>query len=231
MSNKPKITPAPTPAPVTPTLVTPAPTPVTPTLVTSTPVTPVIAYEEFDSRLKAIYPNITTYKQYYLDIDKEVRFTCPQHGLMKQIAKDLLDLGCSKCNVCVHLKEECSLCKGKYDSIDDYQILGFQVWGDRYTQESFVNISRNSVEEVKAKVYCIKHGHFLVDPQEHLEGRGCPACPKVHNMAFLQKAQGLFGFKYDYAGVEYINEYTEVKLRDRNGTFNVAPYLMDALKK
>ena len=192
---------------------------------------PLVAFDDFDRQLKEKHSEYNTYRQYYLDIDKDVKFVCPTHGLLKQNAQNLIDFGCFKCNVCVHKQENCSLCTGEYKSIEEYVTLARQIWDYKYDHYSFETVTRNNMLEDRVRTFCSKHSYFLVEPKEHLEGKGCPMCRPFHHQPFIKKLIEKFGFKYDYSKIEYVNEYTQVILADRNGEFKIAPYLIDTLKR
>ena len=65
----------------------------------------------------------------------------------------------------------------------------------------------------KVEIICSVHGKFEQIANQHLQGHGCPKCnfdqmAKDRSMGkelFINKAKELFGEKYDYSKVEYIN--------------------------
>ena len=74
----------------------------------------------------------------------------------------------------------------------------------------------------KVKIVCHKkdefgdeHGEFFVTPHNHLSNKsGCPKCQKNHNRytteSFIKKLVFLYGNKYDYSKVEYVNNRTKI---------------------
>lgn len=63
-------------------------------------------------------------------------------------------------------------------------------------------------------IICPIHGEFQQKPDEHLKGRGCPHCGKVHAKKsqdhFIEQCNKLYNNKYDYSKVNYINNKTKV---------------------
>ena len=65
----------------------------------------------------------------------------------------------------------------------------------------------------KLIVSCKEHGDFLVRPNDHLQGVGCPICKKSIKKEicdFINDAKKIHGEKYDYSKVEYVNNHTKV---------------------
>ena len=59
--------------------------------------------------------------------------------------------------------------------------------------------------KTKVKIICPKHGEFLQNPKNHLNGSGCPKCrtSKSSTEEFIEKAKKKHGNKYDYSKVVY----------------------------
>ena len=74
----------------------------------------------------------------------------------------------------------------------------------------------NSKEKIKIK--CPKHGLFLMSPNNHLRGHGCPKCKteKISKLkhyskeTFVEKAKKVHGDKYDYSDINYIDSLTKI---------------------
>ena len=65
----------------------------------------------------------------------------------------------------------------------------------------------------KVCVICPEHGDFMVSPNAHLKGVGCPKCNggvKLTTDEFIKKAREFHGNRYDYSKVEYVNTKTKV---------------------
>ena len=83
------------------------------------------------------------------------------------------------------------------------------IHGDRYDY-SKVEYSNN---RTKVCIICPVHGEFWQTPHTHLQGCGCPACygtKKRTKEEFVEEARKIHGDRYDYSGVEYINNKTPV---------------------
>lgn len=102
------------------------------------------------------------------------------------------------------------------------------VHGDRYGYQ-FVRYIHS---QTKVKIECKEHGYFEQRPTSHLAGHGCYDCKakKISQTlarsqeTFISKALQIHGNRYDYSLVNYINEYTDIKLIcSVHGEFNVKP--------
>jgi very-short-patch-repair endonuclease len=97
-----------------------------------------------------------------------------------------------------------------------------QVHGDLYDYSLVEYIN----SQTKIKIICHKinsktgkeHGIFEQKPNYHMSGCGCSKCKiqKISNTKksnigeFIKKAQQIYGNKYDYSKVNYINSWTKV---------------------
>lgn len=69
--------------------------------------------------------------------------------------------------------------------------------------------------KIKSIIICPDHGEFLIEPQKHLRGRGCPKCARevagkkraLTKDDFIRKARKVHGDKYDYSKFEYSNDF------------------------
>lgn len=97
----------------------------------------------------------------------------------------------------------------------------------KYTKEDFIEASQkvhgnkydySKVEYVnsttKVCVICPEHGEFWVRPSDHIHSKiGCHKCSGIYKSCteeFIIKAKKIYGNKYDYSKVEYINNKTKV---------------------
>ncbi len=91
-----------------------------------------------------------------------------------------------------------------------------EVHGDTYDY-SLVNYVG---AHTKVKILCREHEVFEQQPTSHLSGNGCPACGGIqggHTLShttekFVKRAREVHGDTYDYSLVEYVNNYTKVKI-------------------
>lgn len=96
----------------------------------------------------------------------------------------------------------------------------------RFTKEDFIKKCRSiygkryGYDKVEYKnsttkvcITCFEHGDFYIRPSDFLSGHKCPECAGVKKMTketFIEKAKNLYGDKYDYSKVEYVNNKTKV---------------------
>lgn len=86
--------------------------------------------------------------------------------------------------------------------------------------------------QTKVKILCPVHGEFKQLPSSHLMGFGCQKCGfdasrkkkcSTKNK-FCERANLLYGDKYDYSLVEYINEKTKTNIIcPEHGTYSTTP--------
>lgn len=99
---------------------------------------------------------------------------------------------------------------GKKVTTEDFIIKAKEIHGDKYdySKVQYVNSS------TKVEIICPKHGSFWQTPNNHLSRkRGCPECNggiRLTKEKFIEKANKLHNFKYNYSKVEYINSTTKV---------------------
>ncbi len=154
----------------------------------------------------------------------KIIIVCPIHGEFTQIPQNHIRLkcGCSKCGR-VTAKSKIN----KYDT--NYFIkYAIEVHADKYdySQSQCFNATD------KVEINCPLHGTFSQNANQHLQGHGCPKC-NFDQMAedrtmgkeiFIIKSKELFGKKYDYSKVEYINGQKNVCLICQiHGEFKVTP--------
>jgi hypothetical protein len=70
--------------------------------------------------------------------------------------------------------------------------------------------------KAKVKIICPIHGVFEQAPTNHLRGQGCAGCTsnkKLTVESLIEQCVGLYGDKYSYEEISYINSKTKVKVR------------------
>lgn len=78
----------------------------------------------------------------------------------------------------------------------------------------------------KLTVVCPDHGEFLISPNNHYKGKGCPRCKfRFRNgPEFIEYASALWGNKYDYSQASYSKQSVPVTVVcPEHGTFTVSP--------
>ena len=76
----------------------------------------------------------------------------------------------------------------------------------------------------KVPINCELHGVFEQLPHSHLAGNGCPNCKGLKRAltteTFIERAQSLHGFRFDYSKVEYTTNSEKVKITcSKHGVF------------
>ena len=81
-------------------------------------------------------------------------------------------------------------------------------------------------------IRCIKHGDFVQRPDDHLNGHGCSKCGfektkqcnYLTTAEFINNANIIHKFKYDYSLVRYINSQTKITIIcSKHGVFSQNP--------
>lgn len=154
--------------------------------------------------------NNVVYKNYKY----KVNIICPEHGEFCQLpGNHLKGEGCIKCR-------NVEMAKNRADTIDQFIEKAKLVHGDKYDY-SKVNYINNST---KICIICPEHGEFWQTPANHINlKQGCPKCYKLKRIKknkettfidrkqiFIDKCKRLYGDKYDYSKVNYINTETKV---------------------
>ena len=132
-----------------------------------------------------------------------------------------------KCNTCKNIFEQrpnnhlngqnCPFCFGsKKLTTEQFIEKAKQIHGNKYDY-SLVEYINN---RTKVKIKCNSCGKiFEMQPANHLKGQGClEYCPtaKKTTEQFIEEAKLIHEDKYDYSLVNYINNYTKVKIKCNN---------------
>jgi len=97
-----------------------------------------------------------------------------------------------------------------------------------YTKSNYIDA------KTKLIVICKEHGEFIVTPNNHLKGRGCPKCGKIKSAIakikpydeYINKFIKLYDNKYDYSLVEWKgSSYTISVICNNHGIFDILPYM------
>lgn len=128
---------------------------------------------------------------------------CPKHGeFWQEPHTHLKGQGCPKCG-----SEKRA--KAKTSNSNDFIIKSSKVHNNVYDYSKVEYINNKT----KVCITCPKHGDFWIQPNAHLQGRGCFRCgnekkgthKKLNTESFINKAKMIHGEKYDYSKVEYID--------------------------
>ena len=92
-------------------------------------------------------------------------------------------------------------------STEEFVKKAQQAHKDKYEYKK----TKYTKSQIKVVVTCPAHGDFLVTPNNHLLGKGCPTCAnesrserrKLSQKEFLAAARKVHGDKYDYSKSVY----------------------------
>lgn len=90
------------------------------------------------------------------------------------------------------------------------------IHGDKYDYSNSNYIG----SKLKVEIICKKHGIFKQQPNSHLNGNGCPVCATDNTKIslslgltnFIDKANQVHNFKYDYSLADYVNSKTKINI-------------------
>lgn len=106
-----------------------------------------------------------------------------------------------------------------------------KIHGDKYDYCKVEYVNNNT----KVCIICPIHGEFWQTPNHHLSGQGCPKCSgnvKKTTEQFIAKAKEIYGDRYNYSKVKYINAKTKVCIIcPTHGEFYIRPDNFINLKK
>jgi len=112
-----------------------------------------------------------------------------------------------------HLKKKngCYFCNRGKTNIDFIK-QSKKIWGDKFDYTKLDYKKSND----KIILICKKHNHeFLQLANNHLQNRnGCKYCKinYIDNEKFIKQSKKIWGDKFDYSKVEYINSYSYITL-------------------
>lgn len=158
----------------------------------------------------------------YVNSYTPLAIICKKHGAFQQIPNSHLQgHGCPKCGADKVLSS-------LLISSEEFIGKARKVHGDKYDYSRIKY--KNAVTPIE--ILCKKHGVFWQKPTYHLCGNGCPKCGidivkaklSSNTKEFIKKATNIFGNKYIYTDVNYINETTKVKIIcPKHGEFWATP--------
>lgn len=175
--------------------------------------------ESFKSEMKKIYGRKLKFKiPNKITKDTQITAICKHHGEITH------SVGYFKSG------KGCEYCSGKKTYWPDFIKLARKVHGDKYDYSQTEIPKRNAD---KITIICPEHGQFRQFAWLHLSGSGCPECVGYPNRKtreqreneFIQKARDLFGDKFDYSKVHYVNNDTNVTLicKEHHIEFETSP--------
>ena len=177
--------------------------------------------DEFIEKAKEVHGIKYDYsKANYIDNNTKVCIICPEHGeFWQRPSGHLQGQGCPACGNVKRKKTEDFIKEAKKIHGDKYD----------YSKVEYVN------NKIKVCIVCHEidpltgkeHGEFWQSPTHHLNGFGCSKCSKNHKLTtkeFIEKAISIYGDKYDYSKVNYVDNNTKVCIIcHEHGEFEVSP--------
>lgn len=158
-----------------------------------------ISKEEFIEQAKKVHGDKFDYSKIeYKGSHEKVCIVCPEHGVFWQGPNShLRGIGCPKCG------------RTKKLTTDEFIEKARKIHGNKYDYSKVEYINNYT----KVCIICPEHGEFWQTPKDHLNGKGCIKCSnnvKYTKENFIKKAKQIYGDKYDYSKVDYINAHTKV---------------------
>ena len=126
--------------------------------------------------------------------------------------------------VYVHTTEK----RRSYDSLFGFVEAATAKHAGKYTYANAAYMGAHG----KLKITCTAHGDFLQSPTNHMQGKGCPKCKHVQlgkrsvgtTAKFVKAATALWGDRWDYSRVEYVDSHAHVRILCRlHGEFLQTP--------
>lgn len=133
--------------------------------------------DKFDYSL-SVYTNSMT----------KLKIICPVHGVFEQSPNTHFKSGCKKCADDLHRT-----------TYEDFVSTAKSVHGNKYDYLSTVYVNMKT----KVNILCKKHGTFIQNPFDHLNGMGCPICSeskgerKIRHHLDEKKIKYIFQKKFD----------------------------------
>ncbi len=154
---------------------------------------------DFITRANAIHHDRYDYSHTnYVKCMEKLTIICRVHGEFKQTPSNHLS-GCG-----------CPTCTNNHQiTTDEFIQKSVAVHGERYDYSHVVYKKCNN----KITIICRIHGKFTQTPTNHLSGRGCSRCGKVHaptTEEFIEQAIKVHGDKYNYSSVCYVRATSKI---------------------
>lgn len=173
--------------------------------------------EEYVEAAKKVHGDKYDYSRAeYINSGTKICIICPKHGeFWIRPVDHLRGRGCPKC-------------VGKHKTTESFIEELKEIHGDKYDYSKVVYTGAFK----PVRLICPKHGEFISNAHELLQGNGCPKCgreitsekQRLTKEEFIKRARKVHGDKYDYSKVEYINAKTKVcVICPKHGDFYVTP--------
>jgi len=169
--------------------------------------------EEFIEKARKIHGDKYNYdKSIYINSKTKVEILCNKcNAIFFQTPNDhLMTKGCGKC-------ADKFTADIRRSSLDDFIVKAKIIHKDNYNYEKSIYKGN----KIKIEIFCNKcENIFWQIPTDHLKGCGCPKCGLISRSlkrsstteSFILKAKIIFGDKFDYRNVVYINNRIKVEI-------------------
>jgi hypothetical protein len=156
--------------------------------------------EDFIKRAIKIHDNKYDYsKVEYIGANKKIIINCYEHGKFEQVPHSHLSgSGCNKCGIVKRksntedfIEKAIKIHKNKYD----------------YSKVNYIKATKKII------IICKIHKEFLQEANSHLNGVGCPVCGgciQSNTNEFIEKANKIHNYRYDYSKVDYKKANTKI---------------------
>lgn len=159
----------------------------------------------------------------YKNTHAKMKIICPVHGEFWQTPDaHMSKIGCNKCGRKVAGRK---IRLSEKDFIERVKIIH----NNKYDYSKV----KYELSSEKVIVICPKHGEFLIKPVQHLSGHGCKICGREQANSktrssievFIQKANKIHNFKYDYTKAKYVSNKTKLEIIcPKHGNFWQTPH-------
>lgn len=148
----------------------------------------------------------------------KVIIICKNHGeFIQQASHHLRGNGCPTCAI----DYRASLRRNDENDIIN-RFISIHGYTYDYSKSKYMGIHK-SIE-----IICKHHGSFFQQPNDHINGTGCPRCVVLRGSSnihkFIEQARLIHQHMYGYDQTTYINNHTKVKIEcNDHGIFEVTP--------
>lgn len=172
--------------------------------------------ETFLETAKRVHGNRYNYdKVIYTTMTEKVEIGCLKHGSFWQqpVAHSIYGTNCPKCVI-----------ENGRTTNEMFINRCIKIHNNKYT---YGNTNYTKLTDI-IEIECPEHGSFNQLARTHISGSGCIECAKDRTTkttdAFIKESIEIFGFKYLYDKVNYINNKTPVIITcKRHGDFKKSP--------
>lgn len=159
----------------------------------------------------------------------KVLIICKEHGNFKQLPQNhIKGAGCPECGRLARATSQSYSTKDFLDSIRE-------VHADKYDYSGVDYIN----SQTKVKIICPIHGAFMMKPNSHFNGQGCPSCGRIaarENITleyceFLERAEKIHSNRFEYVEKSYNNYTSKMKMYcSEHGFFEQTPHSHISMK-